>query len=57
MDLAFVDDDLTEGLECFSFSAVPLSFFPVIFSVVPVTVSFVPICVQDDDGEAFHCVR
>ena len=43
MDLAFVDDDLTEGLECFSFGVD--------------TVSFVPICIEDDDGEAFHCVR
>jgi hypothetical protein len=41
LDIAIADDDLTEGLECFSFS----------FDDI-----FVPICIEDNDGKAFYCL-
>ena len=42
LDIAIADDDLAEGLECFSFG----------FN----TGIFIPVCIEDNDSKAFHCL-
>ena len=46
LDIAITNDDLAEGLECFSFS----------FSIGFNTGIFVPVCIEDNDSKAFHCL-
>ena len=48
LDIAITNDDLAEGLECFSFS------FSFGFGFG--TGIFVPVCIEDTDGKAFHCL-
>ena len=46
LDIAIANDELAEGLECFSFS----------FSIGFNTGIFVPVCIEDNDSKAFHCI-
>ena len=52
LDIAIADDDLAEGLECFSFSFGSGSGFDFGFG----SGIFVPVCIEDTDGKAFHCL-
>lgn len=41
LDIVIADDGLVEGLECFTFNVDNFS---------------VPVCIEDNDGEIFHCL-